>query len=82
MSIEDIAILELGLEKAAEELANPDDEEPDVLSDITSGRPMTLADDRQREIRKYEQQQQAQSKEMTNEERLASMGITVMQGES
>lgn len=72
MKLSDIEVLEYGLEEQAKAMAN---DEPDASMDPEAGG--SLADERAREIRKYEQEQQAQRRNQTSAETLASLGVTV-----
>lgn len=87
MTLGDIAILEAGLEQAAE-AAEGVAQEPERVSvpsadpmhavpPTAPGRPLSLHEERQLEIQKYEQQQLSQAGAQTSADRLRSMGITV-----
>ena len=87
MTIGDIAILEQGLEDQAKEIARVEAEGPSGPASLgaaptATSQPLSAAEERQMAIQHYEQQQQERRQTMTSAQRLASMGITVTQGES
>lgn len=87
MEIGDIAILEHGLEAQQQEMDRLEREGPSGAAsapgqdppgvDVQPPKPRSAAEERQMAIQQYEAQQRQQFGGMTNDERLAALGITM-----